>query len=165
MPSRCNMPSEKPPARLRATEASPTWSSTSSTRRRDSPLLCAIHRRWSRARRPGWIALASSRAPTWASGVRSVRYGRPPTSAAPSSGASNPRITRIVVDLPAPLGPTKPVTSPGRTTKDRPSTATVRPYRLRNPRTSIDGSMASTLRAGASGVVTPTGGLRPDEPG
>ena len=41
------------------------------------------------------------------------RYGRPPTSAVPASGASRPRITRIVVDLPAPFGPTNPVTWPG----------------------------------------------------
>ena len=49
-----------------------------------------------------------------------------------SSGASSPRISRMVVDLPAPLGPTNPVTSPGWTVNDRPSTATVPPYRLRS---------------------------------
>src|SRR5262245_12837886 len=36
----------------------------------------------------------------------------------------------MVVDLPAPLGPRKPVTWPGRTVNDSPSTATVLPYRL-----------------------------------
>ena len=55
MPSRCRMPSENPPARLRAAEVSPTWSRTSPTRRAGRPLLCAIHSRWSLARRPGWI--------------------------------------------------------------------------------------------------------------
>jgi hypothetical protein len=34
-------------------------------------------------------------------------------------------IMRIVVDLPAPFGPRKPVTVPGRTSKVRPSTASV----------------------------------------
>jgi hypothetical protein len=34
---------------------------------------------------------------------------------------------RMVVDFPAPFGPTKAVTSPGATVKDSPSTATVRP--------------------------------------
>lgn len=37
---------------------------------------------------------------------------------------------RNVVDLPAPLGPRKPVTTPGRTVNDKPSTAVTRPYRL-----------------------------------
>jgi hypothetical protein len=42
-------------------------------------------------------------------------------------GRASPRITRMVVDLPAPLGPTNPVTCPGVTVNDRPSTATVGP--------------------------------------
>ena len=42
----------------------------------------------------------------------SSRYRFPFTRASPVSGRSSPRITRIVVDLPAPFGPTKPVTSP-----------------------------------------------------
>jgi len=33
----------------------------------------------------------------------------------------------MVVDLPDPFGPRKPVTIPGRTSKLRPSTATVEP--------------------------------------
>ena len=33
--------------------------------------------------------------------------------ARPVVGASRPRMTRMVVDLPAPLGPRKPVTRPG----------------------------------------------------
>ena len=45
------------------------------------PLLCASHSRWSRALRPGCSAPASSSAPTCVSGVRSDRYGLPPTSA------------------------------------------------------------------------------------
>jgi signal transduction histidine kinase len=52
-------------------------------------------------------------------------------------------MARIVVDLPEPLGPTKPVTSPGCTENDRSSTATVRPYVLRRPRTSIAGVVAA----------------------
>ena len=42
-------------------------------------------------------------------------------------GASRPRTMRMVVDLPAPLGPRKPVTRPGWTTKETSSTATVLP--------------------------------------
>src|ERR1051326_2340644 len=39
-------------------------------------------------------------------------------------------MARMVVDLPAPLGPRKPVTRPGCTSKVRSSTAVVRPKRL-----------------------------------
>ena len=39
-------------------------------------------------------------------------------------------MSRMVVDFPAPLGPRKPVTMPGRTSNVRSSTATFAPYRL-----------------------------------
>ena len=39
-------------------------------------------------------------------------------------------MSRIVVDFPAPFGPRKPVTDPARAVNDKPSTATVDPYRL-----------------------------------
>src|SRR5262245_13495507 len=41
---------------------------------------------------------------------------------------------RIVVDFPAPFGPRKPVTTPGRTSKLSPSTAAVVPYCLASAR-------------------------------
>ena len=47
---------------------------------------------------------------------------------------------RIVVDLPDPLGPRKPVTVPGRTSKDRSLTATTLPKRFERPRASITSS-------------------------
>src|SRR5689334_24689034 len=43
----------------------------------------------------------------------------------------------MVVDFPAPLGPTNPVTTPGSTRNDKRSTASVFPYRLVRPFTSI----------------------------
>src|SRR6201995_3805973 len=46
-------------------------------------------------------------------------------------------IIRMVVDLPDPLGPRNPVTVPGFPSNVSPSTATVGPYRLVRPRTSI----------------------------
>jgi hypothetical protein len=76
-------------------------------------------------------------APTSRSGQRSCWYARPPTVARPPSAASSPMMTRIVVDLPAPFGPRKPVTWPGRTSKLSRSTAVVRPYRLVRPWTAI----------------------------
>jgi DNA-binding response OmpR family regulator len=48
-------------------------------------------------------------------------------------------MTRIVVDLPAPFGPTKPVTRPGRTVNVMPSSAVVAPNRLRSAATSMVG--------------------------
>ena len=117
MPSRCFMPSEKPPARLPATASSPVSCSTSVTRRRPIPLLCAIDSRWDQAVRPPCTAPASSSEPTSCSGRMIPWYRRPPTSAVPDVGASRPRMTRIVVVLPAPFGPRKPVTCPGRTAK------------------------------------------------
>src|SRR5690349_4041722 len=55
----------------------------------------------------------------------------------PDVGRSSPIMARMVVDLPAPLGPRKPVTRPGSTVNDSPSTARVAPYRLVSRCTSI----------------------------
>jgi len=49
------------------------------------------------------------------------------TVTAPLSGSSRPRIIRIVVVFPAPFGPRKPVTTPGRTVNVKPETAVVDP--------------------------------------
>jgi hypothetical protein len=45
----------------------------------------------------------------------------------------------MVVVLPAPFGPRKPVTLPGITSNDRSLTAVTSPYRLVSPRISIIG--------------------------
>ena len=58
--------------RRRATDARPVSSRTSSTRRSGMRLLAARTRRWSRAVREPCAACASSRAPTWRRGSRSV---------------------------------------------------------------------------------------------
>ena len=51
----------------------------------------------------------------------------PFTKASPESASRSPSIISIVVVLPAPLGPSIPKTSPGRTLNDIPSTATRSP--------------------------------------
>src|SRR6185369_16397310 len=56
---------------------------------------------------------------------------------APLVGRSRPIAIRIVVDLPAPFGPRKPVTTPGRTVNVRSSTAVLLPYLFVRPRASI----------------------------
>lgn len=98
-------------------------STTSSTRRRGIPVVAASASRWLNALRPVWMARASSIAPTSCSGAGCSAYGLPLTVTLPAVGASRPRIIRIVVDLPAPLGPRNPVTMPGRTVKLRSATA------------------------------------------
>ena len=75
--------------------------------------VCARASRWLNALRPVWTDRASSRAPTSCSGAVCSRYALPFTRTVPAVGASRPRIIRIVVDLPAPLGPRNPVTTPG----------------------------------------------------
>src|SRR5699024_4238492 len=55
----------------------------------------------------------------------------------PASARCTPSSTRIVVDLPAPLGPKNPCTSPRRTRKSRPSSALVCPNALCKPWASI----------------------------
>src|SRR6266699_7326961 len=126
-PRRWPMPRENPPTRLPATSRSPTISMTSSTRRRLIPLVWASANRWLRAERPVCIALASSSRPSSAIGATADRYAAPLTRTLPPLGSSSPAISRIVVDLPAPFGPRKPVTTPGCTTKSKPSTASFSP--------------------------------------
>src|ERR1700735_4778011 len=54
----------------------------------------------------------------------------PQTETCPAVGEMKPAIMRMVVDLPAPLAPRKPSTSPGATENVRSSTASLSPYRL-----------------------------------
>ena len=61
----------------------------------------------------------------------------PHTRASPELGVMNPVIMRMVVDLPAPLGPRKPSTSPGLTVNDRSLTAYFGPKCLVRFSTSI----------------------------
>ena len=68
-------------------------------------------------------------------------------------------IMRIVVDLPDPLGPRKPVTVPGRTSKDRSSTATTLPNRFESPRASITRSALHGVGPVGIGENPTLGGL------
>src|SRR4051812_28715597 len=62
----------------------------------------------------------------------------------PEVAGVSPTMTRIVVVLPAPLGPRKPVTSPGWQTKLTSSTAVNVPYFLVSPSTVIMGPECRT---------------------
>ena len=61
----------------------------------------------------------------------------PSISAAPRSGAIRVVSMRSVVVLPAPLGPSRPVTTPSAAEKETSSTAVTLPKRLCRLRTSI----------------------------
>ena len=56
----------------------------------------------------------------------------PQITARPASGGKKPATMRIVVDLPAPLGPRNPTISPRRTVKLTLLTASMGPKRLRS---------------------------------
>src|SRR6478752_1567419 len=88
--------------------------------------------------------------PTSCSGAACARGARPLTVTEPQVGSSRPRIMRIVVDFPAPFGPRKPVTVPGRTLNVRSETAVVGPYRLVSSWISI---MTTTVPNGRLPVI------------
>src|SRR5689334_10406906 len=91
--------------------------------------------------------------------------GLPLQSTSPPSIPSTPMTMRIVVVLPAPLPPTKPVSRPGRTSKVTPSTAVVSPKRRVSP---LISNMPTTLDGSASAQISPrvgSGLRRGDEPG
>src|SRR5579863_49868 len=59
-----------------------------------------------------------------------VATAKPPTVARPEVGGSSPQRIRMVVDLPAPLGPRNPKISPRFTSSETRSTAVKSPNRL-----------------------------------
>src|SRR6516165_5283076 len=74
-----------------------------------------------------------------------VATSKPCTVARPDVGARSPQRMRIVVDLPAPLGPRNPKISPGATSRETRSTAMKSPKRL---------TRFSSLTAGPGGLGT-----------
>ncbi len=75
---------------------------------------------------------------------------KPLTSAVPEVGTSSVVSMRMSVDLPAPLGPSRPKISPSSTVNEMPSTAVKSPNRFVMPRT----SMADFHDAGFTGSRT-----------
>src|SRR6186713_1416568 len=67
----------------------------------------------------------------------SVAASRPSIVTRPAAGGMKPVRIRMVVVLPAPLGPRKPRISPRATEKERSLMARVGPYDLVSPSTSI----------------------------
>ena len=85
--------------------------------------------------------------------------GRPSQRTSPASRAVSPKIARIVVVLPAPLGPRNPVTDPGCT---RERHAVERPHRAVRADETVDLQHASTLLMPIpNGIRRRTSRLRP----
>src|SRR5690606_16638411 len=79
-------------------------------------------------------------------GLGMAVYSTPSIVAVPFDGRVSPAIIRIAVDLPAPFGPRKPVTRPGRHANETSSTAVKSPYDLDRFWTSIMGPPCRTDR-------------------
>ena len=92
--------------------------------------------------------------------------GAPWISARPAVGRAIPTIAFSAVVLPAPFGPRKPVTAPGRTLNDKSSTATSSPYRFVRPSTVIAATTGGTrvvfIGRGSAAPVSRTSARRPN---
>src|ERR1700677_2075065 len=84
------------------------------------------------------------------------RRSKPRTSAEPSWTGSNVLITRMVVVLPAPFGPSNPKTSPRSMQRSIPSTAILSPKRWRNPLTRRAGPGAPRSEEGSCSGIRAT---------
>ena len=85
--------------------------------------------------------------------MRWLDTSRPNTSTMPGPAGSSVVISRIVVVLPAPFGPSSPKISPSSTSRSIPSTATAPPNACRSPRQTTAYFVASSFVA--SSVISP----------
>ena len=115
--------------------AAPSATVSRTVRSRSRPPDCSIA-----PTRPGVIAVA---------GRRRRR------ATVPASGRIRPSSSSIVVDLPAPLGPSRATTSPGATVRSIPSTAVTSPNVLRRPVTDTASSAPVTRSEPCPGLTAP----------
>ena len=128
------MPSEKPLDFFFATAVSPTVSSTSShPAPRDAVALRQTEQVVVRAAAAVHGLGVQQRADVLQRLLQLAGSACRRSAPSPLVGLSRPSIIRIVVDLPAPFGPRKPVTMPGLTGKVRWSTATLLAVPLGQP--------------------------------
>ena len=156
--TRWRMPCENPPTLRPATSARPTVSSArlaapagSATRCRrahSSTTSCAV--------RNGHGGLWSGTTPTRSYTAGFWRGSTPKMRTAPVLGEVKPAHSLRVVDFPAPLWPSSPVT-PGPTANDTSATATVSPYQRETPANSMAGTSVTTH---PPGTATPARGPR-----
>src|SRR5690606_30606145 len=79
--------------------------------------------------------------------------GWPRTLTGPSSTELCAVRRRMVVDLPAPLGPSSPSTTPWGTSRSRPLTAVMSPKRFTTPRSEIAGGESADGSGEGSGLA------------
>jgi hypothetical protein len=91
---------------------------------------------------------------TWS---RSLTTSWPATLAVPRVGFISVQSMLIVVDLPAPLGPRNPNTSPVATSKSTPRTASTSSKDLTRPFTAMAGGGACPPFVCCSDAIPPTG--------
>src|SRR5580700_9131147 len=82
--------------------------------------------------------------------IGSLRMSTPSILAQPANGSCSVASTRIVDDLPAPLGPMKPKTPPRGIEKEMPRTASTEPYFTHRLKISTIGGAPLSLVAVAS---------------
>ena len=85
------------------------------------------------------------------------RVGLPPTITLPEEGARKPAIMCRMVDLPAPLGPSRPVMPPS-SPKVTSLTATTLPYQREALATSTVGASSEGAGTDAASLTRPPGG-------
>ena len=110
MPSRWPIPSEKPPARRCATCSRPTIAEDLVDPRRRDAVGLGQREQMVPALRPLWNDRASKQRTDLAQRCALVGVAAAVDGRAAGGGRSSPTIIRMVVDLPAPLGPRNPVT-------------------------------------------------------
>ena len=126
---------------------------------------CRRRRGGGRGRSPGRPCRSAAARP--AASAAAVETVSPPISTLPASGSSSPAISRRVVVLPQPLGPSRAQVAPGSISRSTPSTAMTSPNDLRRPRRrseaprdlmllSEPASMAENLRLGEPNPPPPT---------
>src|SRR5579884_3933877 len=134
---RCRWPPERLAKLVLRLSARPHCSSNCSRLTRLRGAVANRSRASQTLRRPGsadscnWLPIRRRRL------ARCVQGSRPRTRIWPPSACRSPCRHSTVVVLPAPLGPSRPKISPAATSKDTSSTATIDPYILRSPRTSM----------------------------
>ena len=85
--------------------------------------------------------------------------GRPFHSIVPSSGSSTPKMIRINVVLPAPFGPSRPITLPAGTSRSTSSSTTRSPNRWDTPRTTSESVIPPPCHPASFDVQHRRGGL------
>ena len=133
--TRCWLPCDSASSRSAARSARPSRSSQAYTPQLTSsaarPHSSPRYTSWSCTRIRGYRPRSSGMYPNRARSA--AETGRPSHRTVPASSSTSPNTARIAVVFPAPLGPRKPVSRPGRAANVHPSRAVTAPNRFAAP--------------------------------